>query len=85
MCIRDSHNGVAGLGGSQQVADRADAADARRDRGHLVIRPAFRELLEPAHLRHMKLRPLHVAVIVDMDGDPGVSLDAGNRCLLYTS
>ena len=39
---RHRHDGVAGFGRGQQVAHRADAADARGDGGHLVERPALR-------------------------------------------
>ena len=53
---RHRHDGVAGLGGGQQVAHRADAADARGDGGHLVKRPALGELLESAHLGDVELR-----------------------------
>ena len=51
-----------GLGGRQQVAHRADAADARGDGRHLIERPAFGELLESAHLGDVELRVRHVAL-----------------------
>ena len=61
------------------MADRADAADARRDSGHLVKRPPFGEFFEPAHLRDLKLGVRHVAVVVQMNGDLGVTFDAADR------
>ena len=71
------HDGVAGLGRGQQVADRADAADARGDGRHLVVRAALGELLEAAHLRDVELRAGDLAVVVQMDGDLGVALRCG--------
>ena len=54
---RNAHgqDGVAGLGGGDQVADRADAADARHQRRHLGEGPAFAELLEAAELRDVEV------------------------------
>ena len=72
------HDGVAGLGGGQQVADRADAADARGDAGHFRVGPAFAELLEAAELDDVELGVGHVAVVVHEDADLGVALDAGD-------
>ena len=72
------HDRVAGLHRRQQMAHRANAADARGDPRHLVERPAFAELLEAAHLRHVKLRAGDAALVVEIDGDLGVSLDAGH-------
>ena len=55
--LRDAHgqDGVARLGRGDQVAHRADAADARHQRRHLVERPPFAELLEAAELRDVEL------------------------------
>ena len=69
---------VGRLGRSQVVADRADAADAGRDLGHLVVHPALAELLEAPELLHVKERAVHLTRIVQMDGDLGVPLDAGH-------
>ena len=73
------HDGLAGLGRRQQVRDRADAADARRECRHLVERPALGELLEAAHLGYMKVRVLHLALGVQLDRDLAVSFEAGYR------
>ena len=70
------HDRVAGLGRRQQMADRADAADARGDRRHLVKRPAFGELLEAAHLGDVELRVGDLARVVEIDRDLGVAFDA---------
>ncbi len=70
---------VAGLGRSDQMADRADAADARHQRRHLVKRAAFAKLLEAAELRDVKSRVLDASVFVQMKRDLGVALDAGDR------
>ena len=72
----NGHDGVARLHRGEQVRDGADAADPRRDRGHLVVRTSFGELLESAHLRHVELGAGHLSVVVEVDGDLGVSLDA---------
>ncbi len=73
----DRHDGFAGLGGGQQVRDRADAADARREAGHLVKRAAFTELLKAAHLGDVKVRVLDLALGVELDGDLAVAFEAG--------
>ena len=70
---------VAGLGGRDQVADRADAADARHQRGHLVKRTAFAQLLEAAELGHVKACFLDPAVFVQVERDLGMAFDARNR------
>jgi hypothetical protein len=82
------HDLVAGFGGGQLVAHRADAADARRNRRHLVVRPALDELLEAAYLGHVELRVGDLAGVVELDRDPGVALDARHvvdRDLLHRS
>ena len=61
------------------MRDRADAADARRQAGHLVKRPALGELLESAHLGHMKVRVFNLTLRVQLDGDLAVSFEAGYR------
>ena len=61
------------------MAHRADAADARHQRRHLVKRPAFAELLEAAELGDVEVGFLDVALLVQMDRDLGVALDAGDR------
>src|ERR1035437_2997319 len=70
------HDRVARFGRRQQMAHRADAADARRDRRHLVIGPAFGEFFETAHLGHMKVRVGDMARIIQVDIDLGVPFDA---------
>ena len=71
------HDGFAGLGRGDQVRDRADAADARHQAGHLVERPAFGEALKAAHLRDVEVRVLHLALAVELDGDLAVPFKAG--------
>ena len=72
------HDGFAGLGGRDQVRDRADAADARHQAGHFVEGAAFGELFEAAYLRHMKVRVFHFTLAVQLDGDFSVAFEAGN-------
>src|ERR1035438_2050123 len=79
--FRNAHgeNGVAGLGRGDQVADGANAADARHERGHLIERPALAELFEPAELRHVEIGLFHAALFVQVQRDLGMALDAGDR------
>jgi hypothetical protein len=56
------HDGFAGLGRGDEVRDRADAADAGHEAGHLVERAAFGEFLEAAHLGDVKMRVLDFAL-----------------------
>ena len=51
-----AHDGFARLGRGEQMADRADAADARGDRRHLIERPSLAELFEPAKLGDVERR-----------------------------
>ena len=75
---RGSHrqDRVAGLGGGDQVADRADAADARHERRHLVRTAGPRRIFEAAELRHVELGVFDLARFVQVDGD----LASGLRC-----
>ncbi len=73
------HDGLASLGGGQEMGDRADAADARHEARHLVKRPALAEALEAAHLRDVEVRVLHLALVVELDGDLAVAFKARYR------
>ena len=75
----DRQQRVAGLGRGDQVADRADAADARHQRRHLVKRPAFAQLLEAAELGDVKAGFFDPAVFVQVKRDLGMAFDARNR------
>src|ERR1017187_4304308 len=66
---------VAGLGRRDQVAHRADPADARHERRHLRERPAFAQLLEAAELGDVELRVFDAAVLAEKQRDLGVALD----------
>ena len=70
---------VARLGGGDQVADRADAADPGHDRGHLVHRPALHDPLEPAELGDVEVRVGDLSGVVELDGDLRMALDPGHR------
>ena len=74
----DRHDGVARLGGGQQMADGADAANPWGDAGHLAVGATLTELLEPAELDYVKLGVGHVAGVVHEDADLGVALDTGH-------
>src|SRR5215813_12016067 len=58
------------------MADRADTANACGDTGHFVERPAFGEFFEAAHLGDVEVGALDVAILAQLNGDLGVSLDA---------
>src|SRR5580704_3284567 len=73
------HDGVAGLRRCQLMADGADAADARSNARHLVIRAAFGELLEAAHLSHLELGVGYFAIVIELNGDLAVALNAAYR------
>jgi hypothetical protein len=64
---RDAHDDLAGLRGSDGVRMGADAADTRRDVGHLGEVPAFAELLEAAELVHMEPRAFHLVLRVEVE------------------
>ena len=70
---------VAGGGRRQQMAHRADAADARRDARHLGERPALAEFLKAPVLRHVEAGRVHGAAVIQVDRDLGVPLNAGHR------
>ena len=74
----DRHDGFAGLGRGDEMRDRADAADARHQAGHLIERPALGEPLEAAHLGDVEVRVLDLALAVELDGDFAVAFEAGN-------
>ena len=67
---------IAGLGGGEQMRNRADAADARGDGGHLVERPAFAELFKAADLGDVEARVSDVALVIKLDGNAAVAFHA---------
>ena len=70
---------VAGFRRRQQVAHRADAADARRDARHFREGPALAEGLEASILHHMEAGIGDPARLIQVESDLGVALDAGHR------
>ena len=76
--MRRGEHRVAGFSGGQQMADRADAADARHQRGHFIKGPSFAEFLKSPKLRDMKMRVRNFALIVDLQRDLAVAFDARN-------
>ena len=61
------------------MAHRANPAGARGKRWHLGKRASFAKFFEAAKLRDMKLGILHLALVIQFDGDFRVALDAGDR------
>src|ERR1035441_9199951 len=70
---------VACLGGRDQMAHWADAADARHQRRHLVKRTPFTQFLEAAELGNVKAGFFDPAVFVHVERDLGMAFDARNR------
>ena len=70
---------VAGFRRGQQVAHRADAADAGGDARHLRERAPLTEGLEAAILHHVEAGSSDLAGVIEVQGDLGVALDAGHR------
>ncbi len=69
-------NRVRCLRACEVVDERSNAADARRDPGDLLHRPAHAELLEAAQLRDLEVRLGYVAGVVQEDGDLAVAFQA---------
>ena len=61
------------------MAYRADATDTGRDDGHLKVHASFGELFKAPELVNVHVAPLNLAEVIQVYGDPRVSLDAGNR------
>ena len=74
----DCEQRIAGFGGSNQMADRADPADAGHQRRHFSKRAPFAELLETAELGDMEASIFHVPVLIEVQRDFRVALDAGH-------
>ena len=55
-----------------------DAADARRQVGHVLGEPTDAELLEAAQLRDLQVGVLHLAFVVEEDVDLAVPLQPGD-------
>jgi 2-polyprenyl-6-methoxyphenol hydroxylase-like FAD-dependent oxidoreductase len=72
------HDRVARFYTRERVAYRTYPADARGNGGHLVVRSAFGELLEPTNLSDVELRVLYLAGVVQMDADLCVTFDPRN-------
>ncbi len=75
----DGHDGVAGLHGGQQMADRADAANTRGNGGHLIEGTALGKFFKAADLGDMDLGAGHPPVVIQLDRYFGVAFDAGYR------
>src|SRR5512145_2713976 len=72
----DGHDHIAGLHRGEQVTDRTDPANTSSDGGHFVERAPLRELFEAPQLGHVESRVGDLTVIIEIDGDPSVSLDS---------
>jgi hypothetical protein len=72
----DGQQCVAGFRRSDQMAHWADATDARHQRWHLREWPPLTKLLESPELGYMESRVFHPAMLVEVQGDFRVALDA---------
>ena len=61
------------------MADGANPADTRHQRGHFMERAAFAKFFEAAYLRHVKMRILDLSGIVQLDRNLGVTFYACYR------
>src|SRR5579862_845845 len=61
------------------MADRTDSANARGDAGHFVIRAAFGKFFEAANLGDMKFGSGNTSLVIELDINFRVSLDAADR------
>src|SRR5579862_7902357 len=61
------------------MAHRADAADARHQRRHLVKRAPLRQLFKAAKLRNVEVGVLDAAVFIQVQRDLRVAFDARHR------
>ena len=75
----ESQDAVSGLGSSQGMADRADAADTGGDVRHLPEGAADAEGFETAEFLDLQACLINVAGIIQQDADPGVTFDTGHR------
>src|SRR5208282_3417368 len=76
---RDTHGEqlIASLGGCDEMADRADAADPGHQGGHLIKGPTLAELLKAAKLGDVKVGVVDSSLFVEVEGNFGMALDAG--------
>jgi hypothetical protein len=74
----DRHDGLASLGGRNEVRDGADAADAGHEGGHFVKGAALREALKATNLRDVEMRVFDFALAVELDSDFAVAFEACN-------
>ncbi len=74
----DAEQHISRFGTGEDMAHRTDAADPRHDARHFRERTAFHKFFEAAKFGDMKLRRLHLARIVEVNGDFGMTLDSGH-------
>jgi hypothetical protein len=74
-----AHDDVHGLGRSQVVADRTDAAQTLHQNRHFPKEPPLDETLEAAKFHDMQAGLYDLSALVEQNGDFSVSFDAGYR------
>src|SRR3954447_2186218 len=72
----DGEDGVAGFGGCDEMADRADAANTGHDGGHLGEGTSFDDLLETANLCDVKMCVVDLSGFVELESDLSVAFNA---------
>ena len=75
----DPEDGVERLGRGDVMRFRADSTDARSDPRKLLDWSALAELLEAAQFGHLEERVRHLALLVQEELNPTVSLEPGDR------
>jgi hypothetical protein len=74
----DARDDVHRLGGSQVMAHRADAAEPLDEDRSFPVGAALDEPLEAAELDDVEARADDLAIVVELDSDLPVALDAGD-------
>jgi hypothetical protein len=75
----DGHDGFAGLCRGQQVAYRANAANARHQGRHLIKRTALVKLLETAYLGYGEEGLLDIALVIGLQRYLAMTFKACHR------
>ena len=75
---RAAEHNIASLGGSQMVADGANAADTRSDLLHLGDEATFAEFFETAEFVYMEISVLDRAIFFHVDGHFSVTFNSGD-------
>ncbi len=74
LCFKTTIHRLIGGGMMHPGTNPADAVD---NLGHFFGRPSLDKFLETPQGHHVQASISHITVIIQLDGDPGMTLDAG--------